>query len=116
MENPKFQIFKDSASEYRFRLKAKNGEIILRSSEGYTTKQSCQNGIASVKANAPYDIRYSRNTSTNGQYYFVLKASNAEPLGISEMYNSSSARDNGIESVKQNAPIAPTEDLTVTMN
>ncbi len=50
--NPKFEIYKDKAGEFRFRLKAKNGEII-GVSEGYTTKQSCENGIDSVVKNAP---------------------------------------------------------------
>ena len=49
---PKFEVYKDKAGEFRFRLKAKNGEIIAVS-EGYTTKPSCENGIASVKKNAP---------------------------------------------------------------
>lgn len=112
MRNPKFEIFKDVKGEYRFRLKAKNGEIILRSSEGYTTKQNCQKGIASVKINAPFDSRYGRRTAVNGQYYFVLNAGNGQSLGISEMYNSKTGRDNGIEAVKRDAPDAPTEDLT----
>ncbi|MBM9590593.1 YegP family protein [Leptospira sp. 201903075] len=47
----KFEIYKDKAGEFRFRLKAGNGEIIA-SSEGYASKQSCENGIASVKNNA----------------------------------------------------------------
>lgn len=114
MNNPKFQIFKDTKGEYRFRLNAKNGKIILRSSESYVSKQGCQKGIASVKLNAPYDSRYKRDTANNGQYYFVLKAANGEPLGISEMYNSSYYRDQGIEAVKRDAPGAPVEDLTVT--
>ena len=114
MQNPKFQIFKDNAGEFRFRLKARNGEIILRSSEGYTSKQSCQGGIASVKVNAPYDSRYERGKASNGQYYFILKARNGEPLGMSEMYQTQAGRDNGIAAVKRDAPTAPTEDLTVT--
>lgn len=114
MQNPKFELFKDKKGEYRFNLKAKNGEIILRSSEGYVSKQGCQQGIASVKGNSPYDSRYDRRTATNGQFYFVLKAGNGEPLGISEMYYTTSGRDNGIEAVKRDAPNAPTEDLTVT--
>jgi uncharacterized protein YegP (UPF0339 family) len=113
MENPKFQIFKDRSDEFRFRLKARNGEIILQSSEGYDSKQGCKNGIDSVKANAPFDSRYSRLTASNGQYYFILNASNGRKLGISEMYVSSSGRDNGIEAVKRDAPGAPTEDLAV---
>lgn len=47
----KFEIYKDKAGEFRFRLKASNGEIIA-SSEGYSSKQACENGIASVKNNA----------------------------------------------------------------
>lgn len=43
-----FEIFKDAKGEYRFRLKAKNGEIIA-TSEGYTTKANCKNGIAVVQ-------------------------------------------------------------------
>ena len=50
--NPKFEIYLDKASEFRFRLKASNGEIIL-ASEGYTTKANCKNGIESVVKNAP---------------------------------------------------------------
>lgn len=113
MQNPKFQIFKDSRDEYRFRLRARNGEIILHSSEGYVSKQGCRNGIDSVKANAPYDSRYQRGTAKNGQHYFVLKASNGNTIGMSEMYQSAYGRDNGITAVKNNAPGAPVEDLTV---
>ena len=112
MLNPKFQVKKDVQNEYRFNLIAKNGEIILRSSEGYTTKQNCLNGIASVKVNSQIDSRYDRKIASNGQFYFVLKAANGEELGISEMYQSSYGRDNGIAAVKRDAPNAPIEDLT----
>lgn len=50
--NPKFEIYTDKAGEFRFRLKARNGEIIL-SSEGYKAKASCKNGVESVRKNAP---------------------------------------------------------------
>ena len=50
--NPKFEVYLDKAGEYRFRLKARNGEIIA-ASEGYKAKSSCMNGIASVVKNAP---------------------------------------------------------------
>ena len=45
-------MYQDKAGEYRFRLKARNGEIIL-ASEGYKEKKSCLSGIESVKKNAP---------------------------------------------------------------
>ena len=50
--NPKFEVYVDKAGEFRFRLKARNGEIIA-ASEGYKAKASCLNGIESVKKNAP---------------------------------------------------------------
>ncbi len=50
--NPKFEIYADKKGEFRFRLKARNGEIIA-TSEGYVTKASCENGIESVRSNAP---------------------------------------------------------------
>ena len=49
---PKFEIYVDNAGEFRFRLKATNGEIIA-ASEGYKAKESCENGIQSVRENAP---------------------------------------------------------------
>ena len=49
---PKFEVYEDKAGEFRFRLKARNGEIIL-ASEGYSAKPGCKNGIESVKRNAP---------------------------------------------------------------
>ncbi len=52
VKNPKFEIYADKAGEFRFRLKATNGQVIAVS-EGYKTKASCENGIASVKKNAP---------------------------------------------------------------
>ena len=50
--NPKFEVYQDKAGEFRFRLKARNGEIIAVS-EGYKAKGSCLNGIESVRKNAP---------------------------------------------------------------
>jgi len=52
MGKPKFEIYKDNKGEFRFRLKAPNGEVIAIG-EGYTTKVACMNGIESVKKNAP---------------------------------------------------------------
>jgi len=52
MANGKFEVWTDKAGEFRFRLKAPNGEIIA-TSEGYSSKKSCMNGIQSVMKNAP---------------------------------------------------------------
>ena len=54
-KHPKFEIYQDKAGEYRFRLKATNGQIIAVS-EGYTALAGCENGIESVKKNADSDV------------------------------------------------------------
>lgn len=51
-KNPKFEIYKDKADEFRFRLKATNGQVIAVS-EGYSSHANCVNGVESVKKNAP---------------------------------------------------------------
>ena len=92
--------------EYYFNLLADNGQVILNS-EGYTTTAARQSGIDSVKKNAVDDARYERLTASNGKPYFNLKASNGQVIGKSQMYENESGRDNGIASVKSNAPDAP---------
>ncbi len=52
VKNPKFEIYQDKSGEYRFRLKAANGQVIAVS-EGYKAIDSCKNGVESVKKNAP---------------------------------------------------------------
>lgn len=98
-----------SNNQFYYRLRAVNGETILNG-EGYASRQGCLSGIASVKANAPYDSRYEKKDSPT--YTFVLKAANGEIIGRSESYGSSPARDNGIGAVKRDAPAAGIEDLT----
>ncbi|MCR6631229.1 MAG: YegP family protein [Magnetospirillum sp.] len=66
----------------------------------------------SVKKNAPDDGRYDRKTAKDGSPFFVLKAANGQPIGKSEFYSSTSAMENGIASVKKNAPDAAVDDKT----
>ena len=103
-------MYKDKAGKYRFRLKAGNGQIVL-ASESYESKSGCKNGIQSVIKNAPMDARYEKKESSNGKYYFNLRAGNNQVIGTSEMYESESGRDNGIESVKNSAKGATIEEV-----
>ena len=107
----KFELYKDKAGEFRFRLKAGNGQNIL-ASEGYKAKSGCMNGIESVKKNAANAARFQKKQSTSGKPFFVLKAGNHEVIGKSEMYESDAACQNGIESVMNNAPDAAIDDQT----
>mgnify|MGYP002631257323 CR=1 FL=1 len=107
----KFELYKDKAGEFRFRLKAGNGEIIL-ASEGYKQRASAENGIASVQKNAASDARFERKETKTGKHMFNLKATNGQVIGTSESYESTSGRDNGIASVMKNATDARVVDLT----
>ena len=107
----KFELYKDKAGEFRFRLKAANGQNIL-ASEGYKDRAGAENGIASVKKNAADAARFEKKTSSNGKAYFVLKAANHQIIGQSEMYESDAACENGVQSVMSNAPDAATDDQT----
>lgn len=108
----KFIITQRVNKEYQFNLKSGNDEIIL-TSEGYIQKASCYKGIESVRANSQDDSRYERRVSVNNKDYFVLKARNGEIIGKSQLYSSNSAMENGIASVKTNAPTAEIIDETL---
>lgn len=107
----KFELFMDKAGEFRFRLKAGNGEIIL-ASEGYKARASAENGMESVRKNSQIEERFERKETKSGGHMFNLKASNGQVVGTSESYTSAAGRDNGIESVRKNAPDAEIRDLT----
>lgn len=109
----KFVVTTRKNGEFQFNLKAGNGQVIL-SSQGYTTKAACLNGIESVKKNSQDDARFDRKESTNGKPFFNLTATNGQNIGHSEMYESVAARENGIKSVMKNAPDAEVVDETVS--
>jgi uncharacterized protein len=106
-----YELSKNTKGQYRFVLKAGNGETIL-SSEQYESKSSALNGIESVRKNSGDDGRFDRKVASNGKPYFNLKAGNHQIIGTSEMYESEKARDNGIASVKTNGSSGTTKDNT----
>ncbi len=108
---PKFELFKDKKGEFRFRLKAGNGEIVL-ASEGYKDRSGAENGIESAKKNSDLLARFEKKTTAGGKHYFVLKAANHQVIGTSEQYPSEDACDGGIKSVIGNARLAGVEDQT----
>jgi hypothetical protein len=100
-----------SGEKYRFNLKAANGEIILVS-ETYESKESALGGIESVRKHSGDEAHFERKNSKRSEPYFVLKSSNGQIIGMSEMYSSEAACENGIASVKKNAPTAQLRDHT----
>jgi uncharacterized protein YegP (UPF0339 family) len=107
----KFIITKSLSGEFQFNLKSTNGETIL-TSEGYTSRTNCHNGIESVKRSATDESMYDRKKAISGQYFFTLEAISGQTIGVSELYENESSRNNGILSVKKQAPDAIVQDNT----
>ena len=107
----KFVITLRKNGEFQFNLKATNGQVIL-TSEGYTTKAACMNGIESVKKNCAVEARFEKKVASNGKPFFNLKATNGQVIGSSQMYSSEKNMLNGVASVQKNAPEAEVVDLT----
>ncbi len=116
-------VIRNVASGIKFDLKATNGQVIA-TSEVYESQAACENGIESVRKNAPianFENQTVENyeTATNpkfemyedkgGEFRFRLKARNGQIIATSEGYTTKAACENGIESVRKNAPIAEVE-------
>lgn len=106
-----FEVFTDKSGEFRFRLKAGNGQTVL-SSQGYSSKASAMNGIESVKTNAADEGRFDRMETAGGQFRFNMKAKNNQVIGTSQNYDSASGRDNGVAAVARAADGASVVDQT----
>ena len=117
-------VVKQTATGFKFDLKATNGQVIA-TSEVYTTKAACMKGIESVKKNCVGGVedqtveeivavkhpKFELYTDKAGEFRFRLKARNGEVIAVSEGYKSKASCLNGIESVKKNAPEAAVEKL-----
>lgn len=100
----KFEVYKDKAGKHRFRLKARNGEIVL-ASQGYASKAGCLNGVNSVQKNSQVKSCF-KVKQTKAGHRFNLVASNGRVVGTSETYKSSAACAKGMKSVASTAPKA----------
>ncbi len=117
-------IVKTTNNGIKFDLKASNGEVIA-TSEVYASKTACLNGIESVKTccaggvedqtaegfEAVKHPKFEVYLDKAGEFRFRLKARNGEIIAVSEGYKAKASCLNGIESVKKNAPDAPTEEV-----
>jgi hypothetical protein len=107
----KFRLTRGSNGQFHFNLEASNGQAIL-SSEQYKAKSSALDGIDSVRRNSVRAGAFEPLTAKDGRPYFVLKATNGQVIGQSQMYASATSCNQGIESVKKHAPAAVLVDET----
>lgn len=120
----KYQVYKDKAGKFRFRLRAPNNKIVAVS-EAYESKAGCMNGVQSVQSNCGSHIedqttdlekltnpKYEIFIDDAHEFRFNLKASNGEIIAASEGYETKQGVMHGIEAV-QNSCSAEIDDLTV---
>lgn len=117
-------VVKETKTGIKFDLKAGNGEVIA-TSEVYSSKAACLNGIESVKKNAAVaeiedqtvtpvvekkNPKFEVYTDKAGEIRFRLTATNGQTIAVSEGYTAKASALNGIDSVKKNAPEAAIEE------
>ncbi|ANI88116.1 hypothetical protein A9P82_01585 [Arachidicoccus ginsenosidimutans] len=107
----KFVISKRTNGEFQFSLKDDSGKILL-GSEGYTTHAAVKNGVESVKKNALIEAHIEKKESSNGKFFFNVKASNGQVVATSHLHDTDAHRAEIIEAIKE-AEHAPVEDETV---
>lgn len=106
-----FELAKASDGQFKFVLKAGNGEVILVS-ELYTGHAGAANGIASVQKNAADPARYEVKLASNGKHHFNLKAANHQVIGSSQLYATEAGCRAGMASVQANGSSTTIKDLT----
>lgn len=107
----KFEVKQGDSGKFSFNLKSGNGQVIL-TSQSYAAKTSALDGIESVRKNSADDARFVRKEAKDGSPFFVLTATNGQTIGQSQMYSGEAAMENGIASVRSNAPDAAVVDTT----
>lgn len=110
IKNPKYQVLKDRAGEYYFRLCARNGEIIL-TGKAHENKKYCFDEIYSLKLKGDFNF-IEKKDGERKLYFFHLAHDDGSIIGSSEMYSTKIGRGNGIMSVMKIICDAPTEDMT----
>lgn len=98
-----FVLASSGAERFNFNLKAGNHEVILTSLV-YKSKEEALGGIDAVRRNASDPARFERKLAKDNSPYFVLLDESGKTIGRSEMYQASSAMENGIRSVMTNGP------------
>ncbi|HTK76242.1 MAG TPA: DUF1508 domain-containing protein [Gemmataceae bacterium] len=110
--NLKFEMFQDKAKEYRWRLKAANGEILGSSGQGYKAKADCKNGVERIKKDAE-KLKFEVYQDNKGEYRWRVIATNGQTIGSSsEGYKAKADCEKAVDTVKKGAAKAEVDDKT----
>jgi uncharacterized protein YegP (UPF0339 family) len=110
----KFEIYQDAGKEYRWRLKAGNGEILATAGQGYKAKADCQKGIERIQENVASDkLKFEVYEDKAMEYRWRLKAANGQVVAASSQgYKKKADCEHAIDLIKEGAAKAAVKDLT----
>ncbi|MAR83006.1 MAG: hypothetical protein CMD44_04385 [Gammaproteobacteria bacterium] len=98
-----FEIYKDRSGKSRFRLRARNGEIIC-ASQGYVSRSGCMKGIKSLAKNSASKDSFDAKQNRAGKWSFNVRAANNKVIATSQSYADKASMNRGIKSIMTNAP------------
>ena len=109
----RFQLQKSSDGQFRFRLLAGNGQLLLTGGP-YPAYAAALNGIDAVRRNALREGAFSLTESAAGEHFCVLRAADGQLIGQSQPYASLYSAEQGCDAVRRNAPGAALQDESAT--
>jgi len=108
----KFEIYQDNAKEFRWRLKAANGESLATSGQGYKSKADCKNGVERIMKDAD-KLKFEVYEDNKKESRFRIKASNGQTIGSSSQgYKNKTDCEHAIDLIKKGAKDAEVADMS----
>jgi uncharacterized protein YegP (UPF0339 family) len=108
----KFEIYQDAAKEYRWRLKASNGQIMATGGQGYKAKADCRQAVQHIKSDVDSDkLKFEVYEDKAKEYRWRLKASNGQTVAAApDGYKTKASCERATESIKKGAGKAEVEE------
>jgi uncharacterized protein YegP (UPF0339 family) len=108
----KFEIYQDNAKDFRWRLKAANGETLATSGQGYKAKADCKNGVERIMKDAE-KLKFEVYQDNKKESRFRIIASNGQTIGSSSQgYKTKTDCDHAVDLIKKGAKDADVSDMT----
>jgi uncharacterized protein YegP (UPF0339 family) len=108
----KFEIYQDNAKEFRWRLKAANGESLATSGQGYKAKADCKNGVERIMKDAD-KLKFEVYEDNKKESRFRIKSSNGQTIGSSSQgYKTKADCEHAVDLIKKDAKDAEVADMT----
>ena len=109
----KFEMYKDNAMEFRWRLKAANGETLATSGQGYKAKADCKNGVERIMKDAATKLKFEVYEDNKKEHRWKLLATNGQTIGSSSQgYKNKADCEKAIDIIKKGAAMAEVADMT----